>query len=181
MGSSLFFDCVINKCAKDIPDRNDDLARETFFYECAKQALVLMANTCKFPPSKETTSLAGTMLKNKDHMNRLQAKANAINADRIARVEARKQRTLKKISAQVQKETLKQRTLSKKKRSQLSSMDQDEDGGEFDVHVADSDDENAERRKRYLPKSPLAKKHARKQRPGKARRIQRKNRAGNKK
>lgn len=166
---------------------NNDLARETFFYESAKSALLSMSNICSFPPNSSPSEKNFTMLKDQEHMKRIQAKAEALNADRLARIDARKQRMLKKISGQVQKETLKNRTQIKRQKSTLKHEEDNEMDDEFGIEV-DHDSDNAaagsktlykDSKKRLNSKSaPLLKrkKTQKQNRPGKARRIQLKNR-----
>jgi rRNA-processing protein EBP2 len=106
-----------------VVDVNDDLARETFFYERALES----ANECVRRlkdlgvPVRRPDDYYAEMVKSDEHMKRVRSELLFEQQQLEIREERRKARESKKYGKQVQAEKIKQRTLDKK--SQIKSLD----------------------------------------------------------
>jgi len=106
-----------------VVDVNDDLARETFFYERALES----ANECVRRlkelgvPARRPDDYYAEMVKSDEHMKRVRSELIFEQQQLEIRDERRKAREAKKYGKQVQAEKIKARTLDKK--SQIKSLD----------------------------------------------------------
>lgn len=106
-----------------VVDVNDDLTRETFFYERALES----ANECVRRlkdlgvPVRRPDDYYAEMVKSDEHMKRVRSELLFEQQQLEIREERRKARESKKYGKQVQAEKIKQRTLEKK--SQIKSLD----------------------------------------------------------
>jgi len=106
-----------------VVDVNDDLARETFFYERALES----ANECVRKlkdlgiPARRPDDYFAEMVKSDEHMKRVRSELIFEQQQVEIRDERRKAREAKKYGKQVQAEKIKARTLDKK--SQIKSLD----------------------------------------------------------
>ena len=106
-----------------VVDVNDDLTRETFFYERALES----ANECVKRlkdlgiPARRPDDYYAEMVKSDEHMKRVRSELLFEQQQLEIREERRKARESKKYGKQVQAEKIKQRTLEKK--SQIKSLD----------------------------------------------------------
>ena len=109
--------------AERVVDVNDDLTRETFFYERALES----ANECVRRlkdlgvPARRPDDYYAEMVKSDEHMKRVRSELLFEQQQLEIREERRKARESKKYGKQVQAEKIKQRTLDKK--SQIKSLD----------------------------------------------------------
>jgi len=109
--------------ADRVVDVNDDLTRETFFYERALES----ANECVKRlkdlgiPARRPDDYYAEMVKSDEHMKRVRGELLFEQQQLEIREERRKARESKKYGKQVQAEKIKQRTLEKK--SQIKSLD----------------------------------------------------------
>ena len=109
--------------AERVVDVNDDLTRETFFYERALES----ANECVRRlkdlgvPVRRPDDYYAEMVKSDEHMKRVRSELLFEQQQLEIREERRKARESKKYGKQVQAEKIKQRTLDKK--SQIKSLD----------------------------------------------------------
>lgn len=106
-----------------VVDVNDDLARETFFYERALES----ANECVRKlkdlgvPVRRPDDYYAEMVKSDEHMKRVRSELLFEQQQLEIREERRKAREAKKYGKQVQAEKVKQRTLEKK--AQIKNLD----------------------------------------------------------
>lgn len=106
-----------------VVDVNDDLARETFFYERALES----ANECVRKlkdlgvPVRRPEDYYAEMVKSDEHMKRVRSELLFEQQQLEVREERRKAREAKKYGKQVQAEKVKQRTLEKK--AQIKNLD----------------------------------------------------------
>lgn len=106
-----------------VVDVNDDLTRETFFYERALES----ANECVCKlkdldvPVRRPDDYYAEMVKSDEHMKRVRSELLHEQQQLEIREERRKAREAKKFGKQVQAEKVKQRTLDKK--AQIKSLD----------------------------------------------------------
>ena len=106
-----------------VVDVNDDLTRETFFYERALES----ANECVRKlkdldvPVRRPDDYYAEMVKSDEHMKRVRSELLHEQQQLEIREERRKAREAKKFGKQVQAEKVKQRTLDKK--AQIKSLD----------------------------------------------------------
>lgn len=106
-----------------VVDVNDDLARETFFYERALES----ANECVRRlkelglPVRRPDDYYAEMVKSDEHMKRVRSELLFEQQQLEIREERRKAREAKKYGKQVQAEKVKQRTLEKK--AQIKNLD----------------------------------------------------------
>lgn len=106
-----------------VVDVNDDLARETFFYERALES----ANECVRRlkelglPIRRPDDYYAEMVKSDEHMKRVRSELLFEQQQLEIREERRKAREAKKYGKQVQAEKVKQRTLEKK--AQIKNLD----------------------------------------------------------
>ncbi|KAE8392791.1 eukaryotic rRNA processing protein EBP2-domain-containing protein [Aspergillus alliaceus] len=142
----------------DVPDPNDDLARELAFYKVCQAAATSARGLLKKEgiPFTRPGDYFAEMVKSDEHMGKIKKKLYDEAAAKKAAAEARKQRDLKKFGKQVQVAKLQQRakekreTLEKindlkKKRKTNSSGPTDNDNELFDVAIDNSEPQGLKR------------------------------------
>ena len=104
------------KTAETLADVNDDLARETHFYEHAlRSAEVAIKNLKEIGVAvKRPDDFYAEMVKSDEHMKRVRAELIFEQTSQETREERRKAREQKRYGKQVQAEKIKERTLKKK-------------------------------------------------------------------
>ena len=104
------------KTAETLADVNDDLARETHFYERAlRSAEVAIKNLKEIGVAvKRPDDFYAEMVKSDEHMKRVRAELIFEQTSQETREERRKAREQKRYGKQVQAEKIKERTLKKK-------------------------------------------------------------------
>ena len=114
---------LISKEPLDVPDPNDDLARELAFYKVCQEAAVTARGLLKKEgvPFTRPGDYFAEMVKTDEHMDRIKKKLYDEAAAKKASAEARRQRDLKKFGKQVQVAKLQQR--QKEKRDTLEKID----------------------------------------------------------
>ena len=107
----------------EIPDPNDDLARELAFYEVCRAAAVTARGLLKKEgvPFTRPGDYFAEMVKTDEHMDKIKKKLYDEAAAKMASAEARRQRDLKKFGKQAQVAKLQQR--QKEKRETLGKID----------------------------------------------------------
>ena len=113
---------VVSKEPMDIPDPNDDLARELTFYKVCQAAAVTAQDLLKKEhiPFTRPGDYFAEMVKTDEHMDKIKKKLYDEAAAKKASAEARRQRDLKKFGKQVQVAKLQQR--QKEKRETLEKI-----------------------------------------------------------
>jgi rRNA-processing protein EBP2 len=106
----------------DVPDPNDDLARELAFYKVCQAAATTARGLLKKEgvPFTRPGDYFAEMVKTDEHMDKIKKKLYDEAAAKKAAAEARKQRDLKKFGKQVQVAKLQQR--AKEKRETLEKI-----------------------------------------------------------
>ncbi|KAE8131779.1 eukaryotic rRNA processing protein EBP2-domain-containing protein [Aspergillus pseudotamarii] len=142
----------------DVPDPNDDLARELAFYKVCQAAASTARGLLKKEgiPFTRPGDYFAEMVKTDEHMGKIKKKLYDEAAGKKAAAEARKQRDLKKFGKQVQVAKLQQRakekreTLEKindlkKKRKANPSGPTDNDNDMFDIAIDNSESKGRKR------------------------------------
>ncbi|EAU37009.1 conserved hypothetical protein [Aspergillus terreus NIH2624] len=149
----------------DVPDPNDDLARELAFYKVCQAAATTARGLLKKEgvPFTRPGDYFAEMVKTDEHMDKIKKKLYDEAAAKKAAAEARKQRDLKKFGKQVQvaklqqrakekRETLEKINALKKKRKADTSGPTDDSGDLFDVSIDDANQAGSRKRSRTTEK-----------------------------
>lgn len=149
----------------DVPDPNDDLARELAFYKVCQAAATTARGLLKKEgvPFTRPGDYFAEMVKTDEHMDKIKKKLYDEAAAKKAAAEARKQRDLKKFGKQVQvaklqqrakekRETLEKINALKKKRKADTSGPTDDSGDLFDVSIDDANQVGSRKRSRTTEK-----------------------------
>ncbi|KAL4890245.1 eukaryotic rRNA processing protein EBP2-domain-containing protein [Aspergillus ambiguus] len=159
----------------DVPDPNDDLARELAFYKVCQAAATSARSLLKKEgvPFTRPGDYFAEMVKTDEHMDKIKKKLYDEAAAKKAAADARKQRDLKKFGKQVQvaklqqrakekKETLEKINALKKKRKADTSGPTEDSGDLFDVSIDDANQDGARKRSRPTEKGGPSQKRQKK-------------------